>query len=370
MNAPFPRDEYSNKFIIQTDKGNKLPVFLFLKENYLKIKIDFVNKIYIDKFSMQEITKNKYFLMCKNIKEAYDEILYIIKNNFSETIILEDENNNNKLILIIPIHTEKIKKAVFEINLMKDYKETLNDFSDIITNLKNDNYELKNKIYNLENKIYLLEEENKILKKEIKIIKNHLNLKIFNNNNLSNSTQLSPNRKNINLNEIKIESKILINYEDKLKIKNWLTNNKTKNITCNLLYKLSLNGKEIKTFHKLCDDKGPTLIIIETIDKEIFGGYTPLNWNGNKGDQKDTETFIFSLNTNKKYYHIKEGRSISANYMNGPTFGFYDLYFYPDMKNGKSFSPFYFLTEPILNNKEKINFKPVEIEIFQVIFED
>ena len=152
MNAPLIRDEYSNNFIIQTDKGNKLPVFLFLKENYLKIKIDFVNKIYIDKFSMQEITKNKYFLMCKNIKEAYDEILYLIKNNFSETIILEDENNN-KLKLIIPIHTEKIKKAVFEINLMKDYKETLNDFSEIITNLKNDNYEFKNKIFNLENKI-------------------------------------------------------------------------------------------------------------------------------------------------------------------------------------------------------------------------
>jgi len=369
MNAPFPSDNYSSNFIIQSDKGNKLPVFLFFNENYLKIKIDYKNKIYMNKFYMQEITKNKYFLMCKNVKEAYDEILYLIKNNFSETIILEDENNN-KLILIIPIHTEKIKKAIFEINIINDYKETLNDFSDIIMNLKNDNYEFKNKIFNLENKIYSLEEENKILKKEIKIIKNYLNLNIFNNHNISISTELSPNRKNYNIEEIKIDSKILSNNEDKIKIKNWITNNKEKNITFNLLYKLTLNGKETKTFHKLCDDKGPTLIIIETIDKEVFGGFTPLNWNGNKGDQKDTETFIFSLNTNNKYYRIKEGRSISANYMNGPTFGFYDLYFYPDMKTGKSFSPFYFLTEPILSNKEKINFKPVEIEIFQVIFED
>jgi len=369
MNTPLPCDKFSSNFVIQTDKGNKLPVFLFFNENYLKIKIDYKNKIYMNKFYMQEITKNKYFLMCKNVKEAYEEILYLIKNNFSETIILEDENNN-KLKLIIPIHTEKIKKAIFEINIMNDYKETLNDFSDTITNLKNDNYEFKNKIINLENKIYSLEEENKILKKEIKIIKNYLNLKNFNNNNFSISTQLSPNRKNNYIEEIKIDSKILINNKDKIKIKNWLTNNKTKSISCNLLYKLTLNGKEIKTFHQLCDDKGPTLIIIETIDKEIFGGFTPLNWNGNKGDQKDTDTFIFSLNTNNKYYRIKEGRSISANYMNGPTFGFYDLYFYPDMKTGKSFSPFYFLTEPILNNKEKINFKPVEIEIFQVIFED
>ena len=44
------------------------------------------------------------------------------------------------------------------------------------------------------------------------------------------------------------------------------------------------------------------------------------------------------LDNNEINNIIKEGRSISANYMNGPTFGFYDLYFYPDMKNGKSFS--------------------------------
>ena len=47
-----------------------------------------------------------------------------------------------------------------------------------------------------------------------------------------------------------------------------------------LLYRASEHGYSAESFHKCCDNKGPTLIIIKSSGGWIFGGYTTKSWSG------------------------------------------------------------------------------------------
>ena len=40
----------------------------------------------------------------------------------------------------------------------------------------------------------------------------------------------------------------------------------------------SADGYTSKVFHKLCDNQGPTLTIIESTTERIFGGFTNVPW--------------------------------------------------------------------------------------------
>ena len=46
----------------------------------------------------------------------------------------------------------------------------------------------------------------------------------------------------------------------------------------NVIFRKSVNGSYSEVFHKYCDNKGPTLTLIETENNQIIGGFTPLNW--------------------------------------------------------------------------------------------
>ena len=69
-----------------------------------------------------------------------------------------------------------------------------------------------------------------------------------------------------------------------------------KNFTSELLFSTSKNGFEPSEFHKLCDNKGPTIIFIETKKGYIFGGYTELDWDTSDSYKTDESTFLFSIN--------------------------------------------------------------------------
>ena len=56
----------------------------------------------------------------------------------------------------------------------------------------------------------------------------------------------------------------------------WLGNDKK----WKLIYRASKYNYTAKSFHKYCDDKGPTLVIIESTEGWIFGGYTTQSWSG------------------------------------------------------------------------------------------
>ena len=50
-----------------------------------------------------------------------------------------------------------------------------------------------------------------------------------------------------------------------------------------------------ENFHTLCDNKGPTLTVVESEFGKRFGGYTSVPWTSEQGWHPDLESFTFSL---------------------------------------------------------------------------
>ena len=61
-----------------------------------------------------------------------------------------------------------------------------------------------------------------------------------------------------------------------------------------LLYRGSRDGQMAEAFHSKCDNKGCTLIVIETTCGKVFGGYSNTVWSS-AGWAKDTKAFLFAL---------------------------------------------------------------------------
>ena len=102
-------------------------------------------------------------------------------------------------------------------------------------------------------------------------------------------------------------------------IKNWISSKENMNIE--LLYRLSDNGEKFSTFHELCDNKGPNLILFHIKDGDKIGIFTPLSWESNSEGKDDLGTFLFNLNKNIKYKKIKKENSIFCSYNHGPYMG-------------------------------------------------
>ena len=47
----------------------------------------------------------------------------------------------------------------------------------------------------------------------------------------------------------------------------------------NLCYRASRDGWRAQDFHRYCDNKGPTVVLVK-VSNYIFGGYTDENWQG------------------------------------------------------------------------------------------
>ncbi len=67
-----------------------------------------------------------------------------------------------------------------------------------------------------------------------------------------------------------------------------------------LLYRVSKDVSSPQNFHKFCDNKGPTLLIIKTIDGYVFGGYNPISWISEYMYNETENAFLFSF-TDGKY---------------------------------------------------------------------
>ena len=63
-------------------------------------------------------------------------------------------------------------------------------------------------------------------------------------------------------------------YDDELR--EWLGND----YDMKLIYRASEHNYTANSFHKCCDDKGPTLIVVKSSEGWIFGGYTTQSWSG------------------------------------------------------------------------------------------
>lgn len=98
----------------------------------------------------------------------------------------------------------------------------------------------------------------------------------------------------------------------------------------NLLFKASRDGWFHETFHELCDDKGPTLVICKSEHGFIFGGYAEKDWGGRhiafNGFITDPKAFLFSLTDGQgrkpAILSLKHPKSaIQNDYKAGPCYG-------------------------------------------------
>lgn len=81
-----------------------------------------------------------------------------------------------------------------------------------------------------------------------------------------------------------------------------------KGLKMNLIYRASLHTFDAESFHRNCNDNGPTLLIAYSEDKRIFGGYTDIpwkkpehNWNRVSGNRN---SFVFTVDSKKKVHRL------------------------------------------------------------------
>ena len=263
-----------------------------------------IPKLYKEKFSLDTIKKiSKYFLICESISD----VISSIEPNINQSSIIEEKNT---LKFIISLNHPLCKEAIFIIpEKIKIFDSA--ELYHIITELRNNNQNQQN-----------------IIKQQQEIINN---LQISVNDLMGRMNTLEEKIKKKEMEEKEKEkreysdlkdSKIIPNdYEKEKAIKNWI--NPFKKIRFELLFRKSRDGSSCKTFHNYCDNKGPSLTLVETSKGYKFGGYTPFSFQSKIGysPQNDNETFIFSLNLMKKFNKLKEESLVYFSPDFGPCFG-------------------------------------------------
>ena len=72
-----------------------------------------------------------------------------------------------------------------------------------------------------------------------------------------------------------------------------------------LLYSTLTDEVSTVAFHRKCDNKGPTLTIVKTVDGHIFGGYNPRSWVSESMYNECDDSFLFSLSDGKSIKPVK-----------------------------------------------------------------
>lgn len=119
-------------------------------------------------------------------------------------------------------------------------------------------------------------------------------------------------------------SNIVENCDDEKILKQWVEEALGGKVSFKLLWIGSENKFKAKSFHSCCDDKGPTVTIIQSSSLLVFGGFTSKNWKSAKGGQSvsDPLAFIYSLTQRVKCSKQKNPCSIRCNADYGPLFGY------------------------------------------------
>ena len=118
---------------------------------------------------------------------------------------------------------------------------------------------------------------------------------------------------------------------------------------------MTRDGYDCSDFHRCCDNKGETLLLIQTDKNYKIGAYTPLNWvtpsSGEVNNPNDNKTFLFSLNQMVKYSKISGNtRTARSQKEYGPLIGSgTDLGIDKDMRSGFSYSGCFLKNKEITN---------------------
>jgi len=107
-----------------------------------------------------------------------------------------------------------------------------------------------------------------------------------------------------------------------------------------VLYVASVDGDAVSKFHSLCDNQGPTIVVVETTAGVLFGGFASVSWTSKGTWHTSSTSFLFQIRPAMKKFRIitrDKATYSAANY--GPTFGRgHDLYISPGaMSNAASY---------------------------------
>ncbi|KAF2074346.1 hypothetical protein CYY_004367 [Polysphondylium violaceum] len=144
-----------------------------------------------------------------------------------------------------------------------------------------------------------------------------------------------------------------------------------------LLYRATRDGFDSSSFHSTCDNRGPTITLIQSDDGNVFGGYNSQSWNSNDEFYGDNKCFIFTIkNKNNigptKYISNKNGDFVYGGVNDGPIFGFHDIRIMKNSNkcqtNYQSFPNTYQDTSGFKGRTfaSTFTFKVEEIEIFKI----
>ena len=396
MEAPPPK-YISNIKLLKALKNNEQIQFQILtKENNFVISTKIENlitqKIYEGIFSLREIQKNKYFLQFDSIQEIFEELVF--KSQTEYPTITEE---NDSLILKIFLSSSKFKDIEFTLKpKIKSNEDKFKELYTILSELKNENFELKEEVDNLKKENFKFKEQLNILIKsksnsknkkingkesnqnnvddnnEEEYIKSHLNI-IYDNEDDEDDEEKSLKSNKVISSNYKLESlntSLILNNSEKeiKKFKNFLFPDIS--FDSELKYRLTRDGKSFKIFHKLCDNIAPNLLLIKDDKDNIFGGFTNVSWEDMDIKKKDSESFLFSVTKNKKYYpKSKYGNHILCIENFGPKFCSENLCFpFLNMSICMSTKRGEYLDESLSTNKPGQYFIVKEVELYQILF--
>ncbi|KAJ5080467.1 hypothetical protein M0811_14062 [Anaeramoeba ignava] len=269
-----------------------------------------------DSISKQDFDKLKQFdfFLPNSFLINFERTIFQIQDQEKETKIKEKEKENEQM----------------KIEIEEKWKKEVEDKNKEIENLKQENQKKENENQNLksenENQKQENEKKDKILKqKEIE----KENQKEESKQNQKNFPQFS-------------DSEIIKDIEYVKKLQEWINDNdffsKMKKG-----FSAKKDGFDSQNWHKAVDDKGKTLVIIKTKDNFIFGGFTQVGFNGDKGYIKDSNAFIFSLRNDKgdripaKFTCKEPQHAIGSGLSYGPLFGRgHDFYLNSNLQPGYS----------------------------------
>ena len=302
---------------------------------------------------------SKIFTKLRNaLNDREDELLLDIDNKFNEFIFNENIIKQNEKL------PNKIKELLIKgKRIENEFKNNTNKISIYI----NECIGIENSINNIKLLNESIEKFNsqKISYKFIPEEENEINkiidiIKLFGNCKINEEVNYIQNLESLIIKENKQYNQIL---------KSWI--NQNKNIKAKLLYRLTRDGDKISTFHELCDNKGPTLILFLVGDGNIGGIYTPLSWDTESKTKYNQETFMFNINKKEKYNNINNDKSIWCLDHFGPwtvNFGF-DNTMKKIEHRGNVISESYEKGSEILpNNSNKTKFFDVnEVEVYELL---
>ena len=90
-----------------------------------------------------------------------------------------------------------------------------------------------------------------------------------------------------------------------------------------LLFRASEHNFSKNKFHELCDGKGPTITIVRSNHKKLFGGYSSISWFSSRGYSSSPGSYLFSLDKHTKHNLYKNQDEAIYGYKDrGPSFGY------------------------------------------------